>query len=614
MLKKLSIATAIIGLFAQMGFSQIIVGPYTGITQLTNITSTCTPIVNTVLGDTDFATNSAVEIPMGTAFTGTWADGLARTDGPGPEILCVSVHTEEWWDVQLLLSDASFTPAVNADMATIADMITLDFWDCTGTLYTDFFYDRRVIALDFSSFVIPPGLTVVGARFTLTGDNAANPDPIGMLIIGGLTDNGPTADNNGPICQDDTLKLFCDLDSVAYSWTGPAGFTSSVQNPVIPHATMANAGIYTCIVTDSPEIDTAYTTVVINPLPTATFVLPIACDQHGYTYNITGANDTITNYHWDFGDVILSDSSLLANPFYMYFASGPHHITLDLTSDEGCKATIDTNIVVHENPTATLSDLHIICAGSSATFDPTVTADTTVSYAWTFSLGSPNVSTDSVPTINFPTSGLSDVGLTVTTAAGCSVTANYIVNVSLGFNPDFGIYPICISRFTFDPLPNWTDSAWVIDWNMGDGTVLNDKDTAYFNHLYTAPGNYNVTMIVTNTYGCIDSVTHAVEVKDTITVNLPNVLYQESTINNNTVDFEHIKPGFNLCINYTYTIFDRWGTLVYEATNDPLNPDLYCGGCFKGKTQNGNLLSPGVYYYVMKGNFHILQSGFITIF
>jgi hypothetical protein len=593
-------------------YSQITVGSYTGITQLSNITSPCLPIVNTVLGDVDFATNSAVEIPMGTTFSGTWANGQAYSDGPGPEILCVSVHTEEWWDVELYLSDFSYTPAVNAPMLTIEDYITLDFWDCSGGLYTNFFYDRRVVALDFSAFVIPAGLQVIGARFTLTGDNAANPDPIGMLYIGG--ESNPTISNNGPICSGDTLELYADtITGATYSWVGPASFSSSVQNPVILNATSVNGGIYTCFITDSASVtDTLYTTVVINPLPTGIISMSSLCEFTPTGFSLVSTNDTITSYHWDFGTSASNDTSNQIIPSFTY-SGGTYNVSLIVTSDEGCTDTLDTNVVIHLKPNATMPS-SVVCVGESEVFDPVVTADTTVSYDWFFPTGNPLFSTDSVVNVSFLTAGNPNISLILTTDYGCKDTFSFPFVVNGGANPDFGIYPICISRFTFDPFYSPGDSAWVVDWSMGDGTLFNDKDTTLFNYNYTAPGTYNVLMTIVDVFGCVDSVTKPVTVSDTISVIMPNVLAHSSTQNNNKVDFEVFKPGFNLCINYTYTIFDRWGVKVFETTNDPYNPDLYCSGCFKGKSSTGAELTPGVYYYVMEGNFNILSTGSITIF
>lgn len=612
-MKNALVSLLAITLVVQVNFGQMC-GPYVGITELSFITGPCNPTTLSVLSDTNFSSNGTYELPYGSTYTGTWASGIGYTDVPGPEILCVSLHTEEGWDVELGLSDGSYTAAQPVLMTTILDYVTWDMYDCgSGTLTSGWYYDRRIALVDFASFAIPAGLTVTGARFTLTIDNAGAPDPVGMMLIAGSS-NQVNISNNGPLCVGDTLELYADhIDSATYNWSGPLGFNSFLENPIIPNVTIANAGVYSCIITDGLNIDTAYTTVVVNPNPTAQFVLPSPCENQSGNYSIINATDTINNYLWNFGTAALNDTSILASPSFTYTADGIYTITLDLTSDEGCMATIDTTITIHPLPTATLNNT-FACAGASQLFDPVVTGDFPLSYNWTFPTGTPGSSTDSMVVVNFPTSGNITIDLSLTSSFGCTNTFNFPFTISTGFNPNFGVYPICISRFTFDPLPSSGDSSWVIDWYMGDGTVLNDMDTSYFNHNYQSAGIYNVIMVVQNDAGCIDSVTIPVEVEDTISIIMPNALVQSSTINNNKIDFEELQSGFNLCISYTYTIYDRWGTLVFEDTNDPLAPDLYCNSCFKGKTQNGNNLSPGVYYYILKGNFNILQSGFITIF
>ena len=86
----LMIATA---LFSTRMVAQIVVGPYTSTSHLTNITGACSPAMNTILGDTDF-TGGTFEVPFGSVFEGTWASGIGYPDGAGDEILCVSLHTE----------------------------------------------------------------------------------------------------------------------------------------------------------------------------------------------------------------------------------------------------------------------------------------------------------------------------------------------------------------------------------------------------------------------------------------------------------------------------------------------------------------------------------------
>jgi len=75
---------------------------------------------------------------------------------------------------------------------------------------------------------------------------------VSNIVTATLTDPTPPPPpiitSNQPICVDQTLKLEAyDAAPVGgfYSWTGPHGFTSSIQNPVIEFATLANSGIYT---------------------------------------------------------------------------------------------------------------------------------------------------------------------------------------------------------------------------------------------------------------------------------------------------------------------------------------------------------------------------------
>lgn len=70
-----------------------------------------------------------------------------------------------------------------------------------------------------------------------------------------LTDTAPfsvIAQSNGPLCEGNNLLLSASATSTgsaAYAWTGPAGFTSILQNPVIPAANTAHSGIYEVAIT-----------------------------------------------------------------------------------------------------------------------------------------------------------------------------------------------------------------------------------------------------------------------------------------------------------------------------------------------------------------------------
>ncbi len=59
-----------------------------------------------------------------------------------------------------------------------------------------------------------------------------------------------TLTSNSPVCPNSTLQLNAN-GGTTYKWTGPNGFTSTLQNPTIPNANATNEGIYFCQVTGS---------------------------------------------------------------------------------------------------------------------------------------------------------------------------------------------------------------------------------------------------------------------------------------------------------------------------------------------------------------------------
>ena len=60
--------------------------------------------------------------------------------------------------------------------------------------------------------------------------------------------SAPVAGNNSPIVIGHPIDLTATtIAGASYQWTGPNGFTSTQQNPVISSATTANAGVYTVV-------------------------------------------------------------------------------------------------------------------------------------------------------------------------------------------------------------------------------------------------------------------------------------------------------------------------------------------------------------------------------
>ncbi len=125
---------------------------------------------------------------------------------------------------------------------------------------------------DFSAIQIAPDRKIYCARFNTSylsvihNPNALGaacnyqPDAINLLsgvslwglpnFIQSIFSFDFDLSTNAPLCYGDTLKLYCDtVDNATYYWYGPAGFTSTQQNPVIINPTPSNSGWYYCEVT-----------------------------------------------------------------------------------------------------------------------------------------------------------------------------------------------------------------------------------------------------------------------------------------------------------------------------------------------------------------------------
>lgn len=83
----------------------------------------------------------------------------------------------------------------------------------------------------------------------------------------------PILQYGGPICSLETLQISASTNepgTPSYSWTGPDGFSSTLAQPQIPNATVANSGTYYATVTiNNCTSNAASLDVVVHPLPDA---------------------------------------------------------------------------------------------------------------------------------------------------------------------------------------------------------------------------------------------------------------------------------------------------------------------------------------------------------
>lgn len=252
-----------------------------------------------------------------------------------------------------------------------------------------------------------------GYKQTLTTTVTVNPVPAAPMVTSALS-----------VCQNATLNLTASTVSGAtYSWTGPNGFSSNLQNPSISNVNSVHAGVYTVTITvNGCTSPSATTTVTVNPIPAA----PVASSNSpvcvGQTILLTASAIPNATYTWSGPS---SFSSTIQNPSRANAIAGYAGIYSVIATVNGCSSTSSaTNIVVNPIPSApTVSSNSPICAGNSINLSATTIPN--ASYAWT----GPNSfsSTQQNPTIGSSTTAMSGSYQVSAIVNGCSSSPTSVV-------------------------------------------------------------------------------------------------------------------------------------------------------------------------------------------
>ncbi|MDB5007219.1 MAG: hypothetical protein JWP45_1612, partial [Mucilaginibacter sp.] len=154
-----------------------------------------------------------------------------------------------------------------------------------------------------------------------------------------------------PVCVGSAMALQANtVAGATYSWTGPNGFSSTLQNPTVSSsATTANSGIYVLTVTGSNGCtSTINVTGYVSPLPVSTFTAssPVTINSNA-TITYTGTYNATSTYTWNFnGGTIVSGSGV--GPYAVKWGTaGSKTVTLTVTSAGGCTSTSTQTVFVN---------------------------------------------------------------------------------------------------------------------------------------------------------------------------------------------------------------------------------------------------------------------------
>ena len=165
----------------------------------------------------------------------------------------------------------------------------------------------------------------------------------------------PTASGNN-VCFGGTINLTTPtVTGASYAWTGPNGFTSGIQNPVITNATTAMSGTYSVVIritTDCPSL-AGTTTVTVNPLPVVKLIDGFVCvDAQTNAVLNSYTLDTqllATNYSFQWFTVVGNTQTIITGATqstYSANAPGTYGVIATSTSTTpNCASQIATAVV-----------------------------------------------------------------------------------------------------------------------------------------------------------------------------------------------------------------------------------------------------------------------------
>ncbi|SEV96749.1 gliding motility-associated C-terminal domain-containing protein [Chitinophaga sp. YR573] len=243
----------------------------------------------------------------------------------------------------------------------------------SGTTWTDI---AGATSTTYTRLPTAPGTYLYRMAAAQTANIGSSACRVASNVITITVDDNPdpAASSNNPTCEGDTLQLSSSTGAT-YSWTGPNGFTSTSQNPVINGITSAGNGTYYVTLTTALGCSNTDSTVVdVNPAPVADAGSDVNICE-GSTVTLQGSGGS--TYLWSPASS-LSDSSI-ASPV----ASPTDTTTYLLTVSNGqCKAYDEVSVFVWKKPTADAGPDQRIFEGDPAQLAG-IAGGTDVTYSWT---------------------------------------------------------------------------------------------------------------------------------------------------------------------------------------------------------------------------------------
>jgi gliding motility-associated-like protein len=305
--------------------------------------------------------------------------------------------------------------------------------------------------------------------------------------------------SNSPVCQNTPLNLQIDpIAGGSYFWSGPNGFVSNVQNPVIPSISPTEAGNYSVyVVANGCTSATATMNVTVKPEPAVpAFIEHNGPLCEGSTLILSTPTVPGANYLWSGPNGFVSTEQNPTRSLVTAIDSGVYEVRVIV---DGCTSKARQAVVpifYTPFPPEPLSYIAPVCEGEKLRLFAANTA-AGGRYFWSGPAGF--VSTDQNPIIDNVTQANSGTYYVVAIINGCSsATRSIDVTITplpvISRNPDNNS-PVCVGdtiRLNAEEVPG----ALAYLWRGPNGFTASGRAIEIYNATPIMTGDYYVQAVV----------------------------------------------------------------------------------------------------------------------
>jgi PKD repeat protein len=324
--------------------------------------------------------------------------------------------------------------------------------------------------------------------------------------------------NPNPVCPNDEVTFeVSGNESYSYEWNfGDGGPVAGNSNAYHTYTSVGNYNVSVKVTNACGNDTILYTTVqVLGNLPASYYDIQIApnpvCPNGTVSFQAWSSSDT---YLWTFGDGSLSSNKGRTN--HVYSTPGTYPVSLKVTNGCGNSTVLNQSLTVQNNiiPFPDDYDYAVLqseaCPNDSIVFYVQNGAGT---YLWDFGDGtSSSVTTPfeaedgymvDMSYHSYSTPGNYVATLTVTNQCGNSFSDQFsiLVGNNLPVSGEFG-WNLSNPKVG-ETIEFWAYGGSTYQFDFGDGSapVTITTDLEKIQHMYSAPGSYNISVVISNSCG-----------------------------------------------------------------------------------------------------------------